>query len=212
MKTDELIKGLSADAGTPEMPMARVWRLALAAAILLSAATFFILLGPRADIGSAMERWRFLFKFVVTILLAVGASFAARSLSMPERGWRSAAVWVALAPGLLAAAAMVEMTLVPPGERMQRMMGTNNMLCVLAIPAIGMLPLAVFIAALRHGAPTHPALAGMVAGLLAGGIAATFYAMHCFDDSPLFVAVWYSLAVLILAGIGAAVGNRVLRW
>lgn len=210
MKTDDLIKGLSTDASTQDMPMGRTWLLALAAAVVLAAGAFFMLLGPRADISSAMETWRFLFKFVVTLLLAVTAWFAARALATPGSGWRW--LWLLTAPALLFAAAMMEMMILPEGEAMPRMMGTNNMLCLLAIPAIGLPPLAVFLAAMRHGAPTRPALSGMAAGLLAGGIAATFYAMHCFDDSPLFVIVWYTLAVGVLAVVGAVAGSRVLRW
>lgn len=209
MKTDDLIKGLSADP-TPEMPMRQAWLAALAASIVLAAAAFFVLLGPRADIGAAMETWRFLFKFVVTILLAVTAWVAVRSLATPGSIWRW--VWLLAAPALLFAAAMVEMMVLPEGAAMPRMMGTNSMLCLAAIPAIGLPPLGVFLAALRHGAPTRPALAGMVAGLLAGGIAATFYAMHCFDDSPLFVIVWYTLAIGILAAVGALAGRVVLKW
>ncbi|MFC6491272.1 NrsF family protein, partial [Nitratireductor sp. GCM10026969] len=57
-----------------------------------------------------------------------------------------------------------------------------------------------------------PALAGAAAGLLAGGLAATFYAAHCTDDSPLFVAVWYTIAVAMLALVGAAIGSRLARW
>jgi hypothetical protein len=34
--------------------------------------------------------------------------------------------------------------------------------------------------------------------LAASGIAATFYAAHCTDDSALFVMTWYSLATLIV--------------
>ena len=71
---------------------------------------------------------------------------------------------------------------------------------------------AVFLAALRYAAPTRPVLAGAVAGLLAGGVASTFYAAHCFDDSPLFVAVWYTLGVSILAVAGALLAPRVARW
>ncbi len=77
---------------------------------------------------------------------------------------------------------------------------------------IGIGPLAVFLLALRHGAPTRPGLAGTVAGLLAGGLAATFYAAHCTDDSPLFVATWYSIAVAGLAALGGIIGRRVARW
>ncbi len=62
------------------------------------------------------------------------------------------------------------------------------------------------------GAPMRPGLAGMVAGLLAGGLGAALYAAHCPDDSPLFVATWYSLAIAIVMVIGGAVGHRILRW
>ena len=49
------------------------------------------------------------------------------------------------------------------------------------------------------------------AGLLAGGLAATFYAAHCFDDSPLFVVTWYSLAIAGLTVLGALGGRRQQR-
>jgi hypothetical protein len=50
-------------------------------------------------------------------------------------------------------------------------------------------------------------LAGAVAGLLAGSIAASFYTAHWFNDSPLFVATRYTLAVAILAAAGAMAGR-----
>ena len=62
MKTDDLIKGLSADK-TSGMPMGRTWLLATVAAVMLAGAAFFILLGPRADIGTAMEACHAMFKF-----------------------------------------------------------------------------------------------------------------------------------------------------
>ena len=59
---------------------------------------------------------------------------------------------------------------------------------------------------------TRPRLAGAVCGLVAAGIAATFYALHCDDDSPLFVAVWYTLGIGIVTTMSAVIGGRVLRW
>ena len=63
----------------------------------------------------------------------------------------------------------------------------------------------------RHAAPTRPSLAGAVAGLVASGIAATLYASST-DDSPLFVATWYPLAIGIVVLAGYVAGSRCLRW
>ena len=57
-----------------------------------------------------------------------------------------------------------------------------------------------------------PALAGAVAGTLAGSLGAALYAAHCVDDSPLFVATWYGLAITVVAVVGALLGARLLRW
>ncbi|TIM18804.1 MAG: DUF1109 family protein, partial [Mesorhizobium sp.] len=37
-------------------------------------------------------------------------------------------------------------------------------------------------------------------------------AAHCFDDSPLFVATWYTIAIAILAALGAFGGRLLVRW
>ncbi len=66
--------------------------------------------------------------------------------------------------------------------------------------------------ALRQGAPSSPAVAGAVGGLLAGAIGASVFAMHCTNDSPLFVAIWYVLAIAFMSMLGLAVGRQVLHW
>ena len=86
-----------------------------------------------------------------------------------------------VAPGLLLVAVGVEMMIVPADQLRDRWIGTNSLVCMTFIPLIGIGPLAAFLFALRHGAPTQPSLAGAVAGLVAGGLAATFYAAHCTD-------------------------------
>ena len=93
-----------------------------------------------------------------------------------------------------------------------RAIGSNSRLCVTSIIALSIAPLTALLMALRVGAPRSPATAGAAAGLLAGGLAATLYAIHCPDDSPLFVALWYAPVVVVIALAGAIIGHRLLRW
>jgi hypothetical protein len=66
--------------------------------------------------------------------------------------------------------------------------------------------------ALRGAAPANPTAAGALAGLAAGGIGGAVYGLHCFDDSPLFVAIWYPVGIALMTTAGALIGRRVLRW
>ncbi|RUW66500.1 NrsF family protein, partial [Mesorhizobium sp. M4B.F.Ca.ET.049.02.1.2] len=147
-----------------------------------------------------------------TIALGVSAFGLIRALSSPGAPTARATAWMALAPALVGVAVILELFAVPRAEWGTRLVGSNMMICMAFIPLIGLGPLAVFLWVLRHGAPTRPVLAGAGAGLLAGGLSATFYAAHCFDDSPLFVATWYTLAVVILTGLGALGGRFFVRW
>jgi hypothetical protein len=212
MDTRALIETLAADNRRTRPPVSQVWWGAAALAAALAASVFFAALGPRPDIEAAAETPRFLLKFVITLAMAAGAFGLVRTLSRPGASQRQALTYLLAGPALLALAVVVELAVVPPEQWAVRAIGTNSMVCLVFIPLIGVGPLALFLLALRYGAPTRPALAGAVAGLLAGGIAATFYAAHCTDDSPLFVATWYTLAVGILAGIGAIAAFRIARW
>ncbi len=52
----------------------------------------------------------------------------------------------------------------------------------------------------------------MAAGLLAGGVGASVYALWCRESTAAFVAVWYTLGIVACGGIGALLGPLVLRW
>ncbi|PRD40917.1 DUF1109 domain-containing protein [Phyllobacterium phragmitis] len=212
MDTSELIKTLAADTRPRTLSLSVAWWGAVAVAIAIAAAVFFTTLGPRPDIAAAADTVRFLFKFVFTFTLAGSALIVTQALSRPGSQWRRAMPYLAVAPVLLAFAVMLELFALPPATWSANLIGTNSMVCLVYIPLIGIGPLGVFLLALRHGAPTTPALAGAAAGLLAGGLAATFYATHCPDDSPLFVATWYMIAIAILTLVGAITASRLARW
>lgn len=212
MRTDDLIKALDADVRSTAMPLGSAWWTGAGAATLIAAVVFWLAIGPRTDIATAMYTTRFVAKFVFTMALAVSAFTLIRALSTPGAATGRAAALMIAAPLLVAVAVGLELLSVPAADWGRRLVGSNMVICLTFIPLIGIGPLAVFLAVLRYGAPTRPVLAGAVAGLLAGGLAATFYAAHCFDDSPLFVATWYTIAIAILAALGALGARLFVRW
>ena len=80
------------------------------------------------------------------------------------------------------------------------------------IPLLSLPTFATVLYGLRSGAPASPMIAGAICGLLSAGIAATLYASHCTDDSPLFVALWYPIGFALMTMLGALIGRRLLRW
>ena len=212
MNTNDLINALALDDHRPVMPFSAIWLAALGLAILVAIIVFFATLGLRPDFVEAARTPRFLFKFVVTISLAATAFGPALALSRPDGTWRKALPYMTIAPILIVIAVLVELFVLPPDIWSARMIGKNSMVCLTYIPLIGLGPLAIFQLVLRHGAPTRPTLAGAVCGIFAGAIAATLYAAQCTDDSPLFVATWYTIAIAGLAVLGAASANLIARW
>jgi hypothetical protein len=212
METDQLIRTLAADSSRPARPVSLVLALALLAAMPVSLAMLFAGLGVRPDVMRAMHNPFFDLKFAVTLALAISAVGVALHLSRPEaslRGW----AWLLLIPaGLLVGGIASEMMLPQNLPMMTRLIGSNSRVCLTAVPLMSMPLLAAALIGLRHGAPTRPAVSGAIAGLLSAGLAATLYASHCTDDSPLFVATWYTIATALVAAIGAAIGARVLRF
>src|ERR687898_3408664 len=101
MDTNELIKALAADTRPSAASLSSVWWGAAGLAIILAAAVFFAMLGPRPDIAVAAETPRFLLKFVITITLAASAFGLVRGLSRPGEDWRVAVPYLAAAAALL---------------------------------------------------------------------------------------------------------------
>jgi hypothetical protein len=212
MKTDNLIAALAADAPSVAKPIGRTLLLAVAVGAVGAAALFYYGVGFRLDMATAVATPRFLFKWLLTLTLAISAMglvlHVARPGSIPAT-WLMA---LAIAPALLVVAMIGELLVVPSAEWEARLMGVNATVCVVLIPILSAAPLVALIWALRQGAPTRPMLAGAAAGLVAAGIGAFLYASHCRDDSPLFIATWYVLGTAMVTAFGALLGWRYLRW
>jgi len=212
MKTDDLVQALVADRAAVQRPVGAQFAWALAVGLALSAAGFLYVLGPRPDFAQAAGTVRFDIKIVEVALLAVAALALVLQIGrpVPATGWRIAAL--VAAPVLLAATVVVELLAVPSSQWLVRLVGTNSRVCLTAIPLMSVPLLAAFMLVLRRAAPVALTAAGAVAGLAASALAAVLYATHCPDDSPLFVAVWYPIAIGGVTVLGAFLGRFLLRW
>jgi hypothetical protein len=212
METDQLIRTLAADNNHRVRPVGAMLTMALLCALPITVAMFFAMLGVRPDIRAAMHNPFFDFKFVVTLSLAITAITVGLQLSRPDaspRRW----IWLLLIPLVLLGCGLVSEMMVPQSRPwLVRLIGNNSRACMMAIPMLSLPLLAAALIGLRHGATARPAVSGALAGLLSAGLAATLYASHCTDDSPLFVITWYSLATALVAAIGALAGSRLLRF
>jgi len=211
VRTDEFIRALAADQAVGPRPGV-AFTLALASGLAVAATVFLITLGVRPDVAAALHTVRYPFKFVVTVALFAASLQLALALARPGSNAATAARLLAVPAILIGGALVIELMIVPANSWEARLIGANAKVCLVAIPLIAIGPLAAFLLAMRSGAPTAPRRAGAAAGLVASGLAATLYAAHCSDDSPLFVATWYSLGIALVVATGAWLGPRVLRW
>jgi hypothetical protein len=213
MKTDELISVLAADT-QPVATGALRGRLALACLIAAVAALGLVLvwLHMRPDIHIAMRTAAFWIKAGYTLSLA--ACGFALTLRMGRPGARPGPALTA-APAAFAALATLaaaELLLMPAAQRQGDWLGLSWRGCTFLILAISAPVYLAAVWALRGMAPTRLRLAGAAAGLLAGGVGASLYGLHCQETAAAFVVTWYSLGVAASVAFGALSGPRLLRW
>lgn len=214
MNTDDLIDFLSThvEAVDPRR-QDRVLAFGALGAFALALAASASILGVRPDFG--LDLWTslgFLLKvgFVLTLAIigAAGLSRAARAGTA-----RPGVLWMALLP--LAAvwlAGLVELWGMPMSDWRGMILAQDWKLCLVAIPLLSLIPLAVLTLVLREAAPTQLPYCGALLGLLAGGIGGLAYAVFCVNDTPAYLGVWYAAGVAISTFVGWVLGPRLLRW
>jgi len=212
MKTDDLIAAIAADGAARPPSIARRMAVALGLGGLAAVALFMQSLGVRPDIADALQTWRFTAKMGIVLASLAVALWAAVRLAHPDADRRRTLAPLSLPLLMLALAIGAELALSPASAWPAWAIGSNARVCLIYIALLSIAPLAALLTALRAGAPRSPATAGAVAGLLAGSLAAMLYAVHCTDDSPLFVALWYPPPIALATLAGAAAGYRLLRW
>jgi hypothetical protein len=211
MKTSELIEMLAQGVG-PVAPHAARRRLLQAGLAGLGVAVLLALLlkGPvPAALFATPAPWMKL--AYATALVGATAGWLWR-LARPgaDRGGVPQGLQAVLA--LVALAGAVVVALAAPGGRAAAVLGSTWDVCPRNVALLSLPALAALLWALRGLAPTRPAVAGLVAGLLAGAVGAAAYGLTCPEPSVAFVAVWYSAGVALAGALGALLGARLLRW
>jgi hypothetical protein len=213
MRTDELIAVL-AGAATPVSPGRARQRLLLACLIgaLGAAVLVFGVLGFRHDFAQVMRTAPFWMKPAYTAWFAIGAFMLVDRMGRPGANATTGRLVLIAAFAAIAILAAINLGLTAPDLRVRALMGRSSLLCPIAVIVSAIPAMAAVMIALRGMAPTNLARAGMAAGLLAGGIGASIYALWCRESTAAFVAVWYTFGIVACGGIGALLGPLVLRW
>ncbi|MFQ3251920.1 MAG: hypothetical protein ACI9U6_000194 [Loktanella salsilacus] len=212
MNTNDLIASLGADM-TPVRPglLTNGVMLGLAGGTALTAVLFAVLWGVRSDPAAIYGNMPLLAKTLLP--LALGAIALPWMLAQARPAGQSRtrhAIWAL--PAVLALLVAATLLTTPGPSWSMALQGKSIMTCLVSIPVLSAPILVALLVALRRGAPEHPMLCGMVAGLTAAGFAAAIYSLYCIENSPLFYGTWYTLAILGVAGVGAIAGRFALKW
>ena len=213
MKTDDLVALLSTNLEPVDRnAVVRTLYVAIAGGAVAALGIAFAGLGFRPDLTTT----RALIYLAIKLAFAIGivglAMVYLTRLARPGGERRISPCLVALPFIVVVALAGISLGSAPREHWDRMIVGDEWLECLLSIPIIAIVPFAVSIWAVRKAAPTNLVRAGAFAGLIAGGVSAVAYALHCTDDSLPFIAVWYGGTIVLCTLAGAALGPRLLRW
>lgn len=211
MRTEQLIRSLVADLPTSPGSIARAITASLLVSIIFSLAAMVLWLGLRPELGTAMRSGPFWIKAGYTFMIGTAGLVALERLGRPGATATTSFVWLTAIFAIVALSAAMELFMSPSSQRGELWFGNSSSFCPWGIVALSSPLLVAGFLALRQMAPTHYGFAGMAAGFMAGGFGACIYSLHCTEYGIPFLATWYSLGVLIVAGAGMLLSGF-LRW
>lgn len=213
MRTDDLIDMLSTN--VERMDTRRINRnlkIALVSGLILALVGGVAALGVRWDIQKPGVFLFLIFKLGFGAIIVILGYYYLLKHARPGGETRSWTSLTAVPFIAIMALAAVSLSSAPSSHWERIMVGQNWLDCLLSIPIIAVLPFSAIMWAVRKAAPTHLIRTGALVGLVAGGISAMAYALHCTDDTLPFVAFWYSGTIVLCTLAGALIGPRLLRW
>jgi hypothetical protein len=209
--TDELIARLSADLKPiRRMAMARLLIGATLVSTVVAVIAMLMLLGMRPDMETASATMVYWTKFGYA--LALGLLGLAATLVLARPDGRTSWPWLAIIGLLAALLVLAVFQLAQAEDMMPLVMGSSILRALTYIPVLSLPMLLGVLLALRRLAPRNPTLAGFAAGIMAGGTGAWVYTFACDEAGMMFLALWYTLGIVIVGALGAVLGRFLLRW
>ena len=212
MKTDAFIATLAADTAPRQRTATRISALVLPPLALGIGLLVFLLLGFRTGLFTQGLLLITAMKWAVSVPLALAGLFLALQLANPLKLKPLAFVLLGIPAIILIAMILWDVGHMGASGWQTRMIGKNGPECLFFIPFFSLVPLAAITYILRQGAVMRPNMAALAASLAAAGIGATAYELHCTDDSPLFMGLWYISAFIIVIALGQIFTARLLKW
>jgi hypothetical protein len=213
MKTEDLVAALSTRIEPVDHRLvSRTMGIAILAAAGVTLGLMLIGPGIRADQMTARALTFLVLKLAFAVATVGVSSIYLMRLARPGGERRTSSIRIMMPFAAIVLLAAISLGLAPSSHWDEMVMGDQWLECLLSIPIIAIVPFAIIVAAMRKAAPTNLERTGALAGLIAGGVSAMGYALHCTDDSLPFVAIWYGGTILLCTFAGAALGPRLLRW
>lgn len=211
--TDDLIDRLAADL-KPVGAHRVFWLLAITAALGVtgSALTMIYYLHPRTHLLEVFTESSFATKVIYTGSLAVLGAWATLRLAKPGGTGLTPLRLAIVAVSAIAAAALLSFLNTPPESRQEAVMGSSALVCPFYIAGVSLPMFAALTLFMRKMAPTDLSRAGLAIGLMAGAFGALVYSFHCPEPTVPFIAIWYSLGILIMTLTGYLTARVLLRW
>ena len=212
MRTDDLIAQLSD--GLQPVKQGAVTRLLVGAVVLGvlgSIAMMLGMIGLRHDFATAITSFGMWTKLVYTFAIAVFGFWLVERAGRPGAKMTRPLLFLALPLLAIALLSMLQMS-APHADMPGLVMGHSSRVCAPLVLMTALPTLAATFWALKRLAPTRLRTAGAIAGLFAGGAGAFVYSFHCTEGAAPFIAIWYTLGIVVTTAAGALLGPRMLRW
>lgn len=207
---DQLVNDLQ-----PRKPLVN-WKLWMhcTACLFMIAALILGFMGLRGDYINAMQTGAMFWKPGVFFLIWLGSVLLIADLSRPTGSLKKRHI---LPLGLALLIFLWQFTAQISQQSLQGMIESlqdkSALVCLPVIFVGGAMAMGMaWKFWLSKTASPHPALLGFLAGLSAGTLAATAYALHCDRDAALYISIYYGLPVLALGILGGFLGKKLLKW